>query len=721
MIQKQTRLILLWSMFLFALITTPTWGQCTDCASGNSVSLMVNEPGVFSGGGLNGSTSSPFTLFGATGGNDFFTGAIFSTDALPTTDLAELCMLIDIDVQTDMDLAANPITFEFRIENICGGFPCPWVDFNTVINGTGPTTVGGTLSTGNNTGFDPTQPFQVVIAYANFSGTPLPNDVTINYSLPTFDACAAAPAVSCAPCPAGFVSESLVVDDPAFFQGGDLNGSVPNNTTLFGASGSNNFFIGSTFGTESLPFTNINDLCMLIDIDVVTDIDLVANPITFEFRIENLCGGFPCPWVDFNTVVTEAGPATIGGNFTMGNNTGFNPTQPYQIVIAFANFGTALTNDISINYSQPVFTACVPESVCSLTSITATDQEDCNPGDNTFAQTLVIEYVDPPSTGALNVNGNFFPITGSPQTVTLSGLSSTGVGVDVSASFTDDVLCILTVADAFTAPSPCVDFPTDADGICSVLYENDIESTNFNQNNLFGFGGDFGGQNFGITDNLQDGGIAIFLSSTAGNPYFYVGLVQQISITGGIASYGALTLSADMSFNQLGNVEFRIESLDALGGNVTGVSANFLLPVQSVGNYDTYTFNPLNDPGTLDLTSNFYQIVIAATDGGFGNDDFFEMFVDNLSFTNCEVTGLDITREGALCAEPSLPTDGDEVYTWYDADGNVVAIFNGNGCYSPSELGSYYVIVTDPDYPGVQQVFDPRTITELNGCCELED
>lgn len=721
MIRKQTRLTLLWSMFLFALIATPMWGQCTDCASGSSTSLMVNEPGVFSGGGLNGSSSAPFTLFGATGGNDFFTGAIFSTDALPTTDLAELCMLIDIDVQTDMDLSAAPITFEFRIENICGGFPCPWVDFNTVINSTGPATIGGTLSNGNNTGFDPTMPFQVVIAYANFSGTPLPNDVTIMYSLPTFDACTEPVGVTCPACPAGSNSEALVVDEPTFFQGGDLNGSVPNNVTLFGASGSNNFFIGSTFGTESLPFTDVNDLCMLIDIDVQTNVDLAAAPITFEFRIENICGGFPCPWVDFNTVITEAGPTIIGGNFSTGNNTGFNPTQPYQIVIAFANFGTALADDITIDYSLPSFSACVPESVCSITNITTGDQVACNSGNNTYSQDVVVEYIDAPSTGALNVNGNFYPISGSPQTVTLSGLSSTGVGVDVSASFTDDVLCTLTVANAFTAPSPCIDFPTDENGICSVLYENDIESTNFNQNNLFGFGGDFGGQNFGITDNLQDGGISIFLSSTAGNPYFFVGFVQQIFIPGGIASYGALSLSADMSFNQLGTVQFSLESLDALGGNTTGVANNFL-PVQSVGNYDTYTVNPLNVAGsTLNTTSDFYQIVVVATDQGFGNDDAFEMFVDNLSFTNCEVTGLEITRSGALCAEPSLPTDGDEVYTWYDADDNVLTVLIGNGCYSPSELGSYYVIVTDPDYPGVQQVFNPRTITELHGCCELDD
>jgi len=701
--------------------TNPLWSQCASCPSGNSEALTVNEPGVFSGGGLNGSFSEPTTLFGATGGNDFFTGAIFSSDALPTTNLEELCMLIDIDVQTTLDLAANPITFEFRIENICGGFPCPWIDFNTTITSTGPTTIGGTLSGGNNTGFDPTLPYQIVIAYANFSGTPLAADVTINYDRPTFDACTTAPSTACPACPAGTNSESLFVDAPAFFQGGNLGGSVPNFNTLFGASGSEGFFIGSTFGTESLPFTNIADLCLLIDIDVQTAVDLAANPIVFEFRIENI-GAFPSPWVEFNTSITSAGPTTIGGNLTMGNNTGFNPTQPYQIVIAFANFsGTPLAGDIAIVYEQPSLIACVPESFCSITAITAVSQTDCNPGNNTFSQTLEVEYVDPPAAGALAVNGEFFPITGSPQSVTLNNLSSTGIGASVTASFTNDVLCSLTVGDAFIAPDPCVEFPLDSDGLCSVLYGNDIESTNFNQNNLFGFGGDFGGQNWGITDDPTESDIVIQLASTAGNPYFYVGFVQQFFIPGGIASYGALSLSVDAYFNQLGNFEFRLESLDGLGGNVTG-NAGTIQAVQSIGSFDTYTFNPLSVAGSsLNTTSDYYQIVVVATDGGFGNDDAFEMLVDDMSFTNCEIDDLDITRSGALCGEPALPTDGDEIYTWYDANGNVVAIFTDNNCYSPSSLGTYYLVVTDPDYPGLQQVFNSRTITALDGCCELEE
>ncbi len=717
---KTVHLTFLVSLLLFFSIS-PAWSQCASCPSGNSESVFVAVPGAFSGGGLNGSFADATTLFGATGGNDFFTGAIFALDPLPTDNLDELCMLIDIDVQTDVDLAANPITFEFRLENICGGFPCPWIDFNTTITSTGPTTVGSTLSAGNNTGFDPTQPYQIVIAFANFSGTPLSGDITINYSQPTFDACAAAPAVSCAPCPAGTISESLFVDEPGFFQGGNLNGSVPNFNTLLGTAGSEGFFIGSTFGTESLPFTNLADLCVLIDIDVQTDVDLAANPITFEFRIENLCGGFPCPWVDFNTVITSAGPTTIGGNLTMGNNTGFNPTQPYQIVIAFANFsGVPLAGDIAIVYDQPELIACVPESNCEITAINAVTQTECNPATNTFSQTLEIEYIDPPAGGALNVNGEFFPITGSPQTVTLNNLSSTGVAGSVTASFTDEVLCTLTDAAAYIAPNPCFDFPLDSDGLCTVLYENDVESTNFNQNNLFGFGGDFGGQNWGITDDPVDGGIVIQLTSTAGNPYFYVGFVQQFFIPGGIASYGALSLSLEAYFNQLGNFEFRLESLDALEGNVTGATGG-ATPVQSVGGFDTYTFNPLTNPGSLDTTSDYYQIVFVATDGGFGNDDAFEAFVDNMSFTNCEIDDLDITREGALCAEPSLPTDGDEVYNWYDEDGNLVASILGNYYYSPSELGTYYVEVIDPDYPGVVQVFNPRTITELNGCCELDE
>jgi len=84
---------------------------------------------------------------------------------------------------------------------------------------------------------------------------------------------------------------------------------------------------------------------------------------------------------------------------------------------------------------------------------------------------------------------------------------------------------------------------------------------------------------------------------------------------------------------------------------------------------------------------------------------------------------LELDREGALSAvDTEVPNDeGLAIFTWYNnATNEIVAMFIGNPYYSPSELGSYYVVVTHPNYDCFQ-ILGPRAITELNGCCELED
>jgi len=82
---------------------------------------------------------------------------------------------------------------------------------------------------------------------------------------------------------------------------------------------------------------------------------------------------------------------------------------------------------------------------------------------------------------------------------------------------------------------------------------------------------------------------------------------------------------------------------------------------------------------------------------------------------------LELGREGALSAVGTeVPQDGTEIYTWYNAADQVVAVLIGNPYYSPSVLGSYYVVVSHPTYDCFQ-ILGPRTITELNGCCELDD
>ena len=97
-----------------------------------------------------------------------------------------------------------------------------------------------------------------------------------------------------------------------------------------------------------------------------------------------------------------------------------------------------------------------PASSCSITTITAGTPTACVPATNTYSVDITVTYTDPPATGDLEVNGQPFSVTGSPQTVTLSGLPSSGVAVDVTAVFSDDGTCTYTETGVYTAPASCL-------------------------------------------------------------------------------------------------------------------------------------------------------------------------------------------------------------------------------------------------------------------------
>lgn len=94
-------------------------------------------------------------------------------------------------------------------------------------------------------------------------------------------------------------------------------------------------------------------------------------------------------------------------------------------------------------------------SSCQITQITVGDQSPCVAATNFFNQTLIIEYDMAPESGNLIVNGQSFPITGSPQTITLTDLDSDGLPVTVEASFSDRPACSRIVENLFVAPGNC--------------------------------------------------------------------------------------------------------------------------------------------------------------------------------------------------------------------------------------------------------------------------
>jgi len=94
-------------------------------------------------------------------------------------------------------------------------------------------------------------------------------------------------------------------------------------------------------------------------------------------------------------------------------------------------------------------------ATCSITATTAGTQTACVSASNTYTQEVVVTYTNAPASGTLNVNGQSFAITSSPQTVTLINLLADGNSVNVTAVFSDDAGCTLTSAGLFTAPADC--------------------------------------------------------------------------------------------------------------------------------------------------------------------------------------------------------------------------------------------------------------------------
>ena len=101
-----------------------------------------------------------------------------------------------------------------------------------------------------------------------------------------------------------------------------------------------------------------------------------------------------------------------------------------------------------------VFTAPTPCVVCSIDNITAGTPTPCD--DDFYDVDITVTYTDAPSTGSLDVNGTTFAIGSSPQTVTLTGLAADGNPLSITATFTSDAACSLTVADLVQAPASCV-------------------------------------------------------------------------------------------------------------------------------------------------------------------------------------------------------------------------------------------------------------------------
>lgn len=155
--------------------------------------------------------------------------------------------------------------------------------------------------------------------------------------------------------------------------------------------------------------------------------------------------------------------ATVQGpNDDWTSSAGTNATNSEWTVVSYSGgtpttFGSHTSDCITI--------------LCNISAITAGTQTACVPATNTYTQEVTVTYSDAPATGTLDINGQSFAITTSPQTVVLVGLTADGThDIDVVASFSDEPTCTFTEADLFDAPASCV-APIAA---CSELFISEV-------------------------------------------------------------------------------------------------------------------------------------------------------------------------------------------------------------------------------------------------------
>lgn len=92
---------------------------------------------------------------------------------------------------------------------------------------------------------------------------------------------------------------------------------------------------------------------------------------------------------------------------------------------------------------------------CAITAITEGNQLPCDPISQTYTQQVIIAHEYGPASGWLVVNGEQKAIGSSPQAITLLNQPADGQTVNVSAYFTAEETCALSVPDVYRRRDPC--------------------------------------------------------------------------------------------------------------------------------------------------------------------------------------------------------------------------------------------------------------------------
>ena len=168
-------------------------------------------------------------------------------------------------------------------------------------------------------------------------------------------------------------------------------------------------------------------------------------------------GTYSVPVTLYHYFAPDSGDLNIQGQvFPIGGNrqdmviSGLIPTGGPETLTAFFTADSLCRLDVPKAYNSPI--PCDP---CVITDVSVDSLKACKFLTNRYEVRLEIAYAFEPDTGFLVVQGDSFPITGSPQFIDLDRLYSDGDSVDVAVYFTEEAYCLYNAPSLYKAPDPC--------------------------------------------------------------------------------------------------------------------------------------------------------------------------------------------------------------------------------------------------------------------------
>jgi len=229
---------------------------------------------------------------------------------------------------------------------------------------------------------------------------------------------------------------------------------------------------GTTWSNTSDPGSNIRWL----EIDPNDETHVWACVGNNVFETTNSGGawtniGFNLPNISMNTLVYDDVTDVLHVGSDLGvwslddgssTWTAFNNSLPNTVILELDILESSHILRAA-TFGRGVWEASLADLPCAIDDIFDGGIDICDAQNGTYDRIVMVEYTTPPASGTLDVNGISIPITSSPQGVLFSGLPLDGQAVDITASFSADPACTLTVTGVFINPTSGT-YYEDSDG-----------------------------------------------------------------------------------------------------------------------------------------------------------------------------------------------------------------------------------------------------------------